>query len=153
MTDEPEASRVGGSPARVSVSVGDHDGMRWVSWLCGTGLTVTAVLVLIGGFPLDTPMPTHGFGLVEPTCGLTRGSTAIARGDLSLAWQYNPASFLVMAFGAAGLIRLIVGAVTHRWVDVSIRPNRAGWVALVAAFAALWIYQQTNAEFIINSRQ
>ena len=137
---------------RIDVAIERTDRMRWLSWLSAGGLVAAVVLAIIGGFPLDTPMPTHAFGLVEPTCGLTRGSTAIARGDLALAWSYNPASFLVMAFGAAGIIRLVVGAATHRWVNVFVRPSRVGWFGLLAAFMGLWVYQQTNAEFIINSR-
>ena len=137
---------------RIDVAIERTDRMRWLSWLSAGGLVAAVVLAIIGGFPLDTPMPTHAFGLVEPTCGLTRGSTAIARGDLALAWSYNPASFLVMAFGAAGIIRLVVGAATHRWVNVFVRPSRVGWFGLLAAFVGLWVYQQTNAEFIINSR-
>jgi len=137
---------------RINVAIEHTDRMRWLSWLSAGGLVAAAVLAIIGGFPLDTPMPTHAFGFVEPTCGLTRGSTAIARGDLALAWDYNPASFLVMAFGAAGIMRLGVGAATHRWVNVSVRPSRVGWFLLLAAFMGLWVYQQTNAEFIINSR-
>lgn len=136
----------------MKVAVAGTDDMRWLSWLSVIGLVSAIVLAVIGGFPLDTPMPTHAFGLVEPTCGLTRGSTAIARGDLALAWRYNPASFLVMAFGVAGIIRLAVGMTTHRWVNVSVRPRRVGWLVLLAAFVGFWVYQQTNAEFIINSR-
>lgn len=137
---------------RINVGFESTDRMRWLSWVSAVGLVAALVLAVIGGFPLDTPMPTHAFGLVEPTCGLTRGSTAIARGDFALAWSYNPGSFLVMAFGFAGLVRLAVGAATHRWVNVSVRPSRVGWFLLLAAFMGLWVYQQTNAEFIINSR-
>ena len=97
-------------------------------------------------------MPTHSFGWVEPTCGLTRGSTAIARGDLGLAWHYNPMSFAVFAFGVAGVVRVVVGAATARWFRVSIRPRPAGWVLFAVGFVALWAYQQTNATFIIESR-
>lgn len=136
----------------MKVAIADADDMRWLSWLSVVGVAAAVVLAIIGGFPLDTPMPTHAFGLVEPACGLTRGSTALARGDLALAWDYNPASFLVMAFGAAGILRLAVGMTTHRWVNVSLRPSRVGWLVLLTAFVGLWAYQQTNAEFIINSR-
>lgn len=126
--------------------------MRWWTWVSIGGLATAALLALIGGFPLDTPMPTHSFGWVEPTCGLTRGSTAIARGDFSLAWQYNPASYLVMAFGAVGLLRVGVGTLTHRWLRIAFSLRWAGWAIAAAAFIGLWVHQQSNAEFIINSR-
>ncbi len=137
---------------RVAMSVEDHDVMRWWTWLSVGGLVAAAVLALIGGFPFDTPMPTHTVGWVEPTCGLTRGSTAIARGDLALAWRYNPAAFAVVTFGAVGIIRASLGSLTGRWLRISLRPRKAGWILLSAAFAGLWAYQQSNAEFIINSR-
>jgi hypothetical protein len=132
--------------------IGDADGMRWLTYLTAGGVVAAVVLAVIGGFPLDTPMPTHAFGWVEPTCGLTRGSTAIARGDFATAWHYNPASFLVMGFGVFGLVRTAAGFLTHRWFNVKVTWSRVGWVAFGVAFVALWAYQQTNAEFIINSR-
>lgn len=150
--DPPRPVQMDNSVAQVGLSVEGHDTMRWWSWLSLGGLATAVMLALIGGFPFDTPMPTHSFGWVEPTCGLTRGSTAIARGDLGLAWRYNPASFAVIAFGLAGILRLAVGAATGRWLRVSIRPRPAGWALIAAAFVALWAYQQTNAAFIIESR-
>jgi len=146
------ADQIDNPVAQIGASIETYDTMRWWTWLSLVGLAVAVVLALIGGFPFDMPMPTHSFGWVEPTCGLTRGSTAIARGDLGLAWRYNPASFAVIAFGLAGIVRAGVGAATGRWLRVSIRPRPAGWVLLAVIFAALWAYQQTNAAFIIESR-
>lgn len=144
----PRPNALGG----FAVSVEGRDGMRWWTWISVGGLAASVLLAVIGGFPLDTPMPTHSFGWVEPTCGLTRGSTAIARGDFSLAWRYNPASFLVIAVGAAGLLRAVVGTLTHRWLRVAISLRWAGWAVAAVAFVGLWAHQQSNAEFIINSR-
>jgi hypothetical protein len=126
--------------------------MRWWTWMSFGGVAAAMVLALLGGFPFDTPMPTHGFGWVDPTCGLTRGSTAIARGDLALAWRYNPTSFLVMGFGAAGVIRAGAGIVRGRWLNVSLRLGPVGWALVALAVIALTAYQQSNAEFIIRSR-
>lgn len=137
---------------KVEAAFGRTDTMRWVTYLTVGGVFAAIVLAVIGGFPLDTPMPTHSFGWVEPTCGLTRGSTAIARGDFATAWHYNPASFLVMGFGLAGLVRTAVGVTTHRWANVKMTWSRAGWLVVGVAFFALWAYQQTNADFIINAR-
>jgi len=137
---------------RFDLSVEDHDCMRTWTWLSIGGLATAVVLALIGGFPFDIPMPMMAFGWVSPTCGLTRGSTAIARGDLGLAWQYNPASFLVVGYGVTGLLRVLVGAATGRWLHISARPHLAGWLSFAALFLALWAHQQANADFIINSR-
>lgn len=149
------------SPAGVSrhvtvlsleVSLDPHDRQRMVTRFAAAGVVVAAVLAMIGGFPLDMPMPTHSFGWVDPTCGLTRGSTAIARGDFTLAWRYNPASFLVMGFGAYGIARLACGALTGRFPTIHPRLGRVGWYVLGAAIVALTLYQQSNAEFIMDSR-
>lgn len=137
---------------RWSISVDDTDRMRTITYLTIGGVIVAIALAAIGGFPFDTPMPTHSFGWVEPTCGLTRGSTAIARGDFATAWHYNPAAFLVMLFGLLGVIRAIVGFAAHRWVNVVLRPGRWAWIAFGLLFVGQWAYQQTNADFIINAR-
>lgn len=120
--------------------------------LSGAGVLAAGVLAVIGGFPVDVPMPTHAVGWVEPTCGLTRGSTAVARGDFGIAWRYNPASFAVMAFGVAGLARTALGTSTGRWLNIRLRPSLRGWIIVGFSLAVFWLYQQTNAEFIINSR-
>jgi len=139
-------------PPRWQLTIGSHDGSRWITYLTTIGVVTAVVFAIIGGFPFDTPMPTHSFGWVEPTCGLTRGSTAIARGDFALAWRYNPASFLVMGFGVLGIVRTVGGWTTHRWVNVRMRPGPVAFAVFVGCFIALWAYQQQNADFIINSR-
>lgn len=136
----------------LELSIDTQDGQRMVTHLAAAGVAVAAVLAVIGGFPLDMPMPTHSFGWVDPTCGLTRGSTAIVRGDFALAWRYNPASFLVMGFGAYGITRFACGALTGRFPTIHPRVGRMGWYVLGVAIVALALYQQSNAEFIMNSR-
>ena len=137
---------------RVKVSDGATDRHRWVTYASFGGLLLAALLALIGGLPVDIPMPTHVAGWVEPTCGLTRGSTAIVRGDFALAWRYNPASFLVVAAGIAGLLRWTRGRLTGRWINVAIRWNALAWSVIGILVLALWAYQQQRANFIINAR-
>lgn len=129
-----------------------QDHMQWISYVSVGGLLVAGALGVIGNSPITILMPTHALGLVEPSCGLTRGATAIARGDFALAWRYNPASFLVISFGLFGAIRLAMGLIAHRWVNIWAQPSTWGWILIGASIFALWINQQTNAEFIINSR-
>lgn len=129
-----------------------RDEMWWLTALSVGGLVVAGLLAAIGGYPFDTPMPTHAVGWVEPSCGLTRGSTAIARGDLAVAWRYNPASFVVIGLGVVGVLRILVGLATRRWVWLSVRPSRLGWATLLICFLGFWAYQQANAEFIIDAR-
>ena len=145
--------------APVTVTIDDHDGLKAVTTLAMIGVVTAAVLAVIGGFPIDMPMPTHAWGWVEPTCGLTRGSTAIVRGDWALAWRYNPGSFVVMALGTTAFVRGLVGLVWRRWANLHrnfaplTRSDRWAVTAAVVAVVVGWaLHQQTNAEFIINSR-
>ena len=152
------ARRLQGRPCSVSAttsvraSVGDHDEVRWLTVLSAGGLAVAAVLAVVGGLPFDLPMPTHAVGWVTPTCGLTRGSTALIRGDLDLAWHYNPASFAVMSFAVLGVVRAAVGRFCGFWVNVRLRPRRSWLVAVAILVLVLWAQQMTNASFIIHSR-
>lgn len=132
--------------------ISDREETRWIALVSLVGMIAGLALVLNGGFPVDMPMPTHSFGWVEPTCGLTRGSTALIRGDFALAWRYNPASFLVVGAAVAWLVRTAVGLVSRRWLNLRVRPNAAIWIGLLVVVAALLVVQQSNAEFIINSR-
>lgn len=128
------------------------DEMKFVTRASAVGLVIAGIFATIGGFPFDTPMPTHALGWVGPTCGLTRGSTAFVRGDLAVAWRYNPASFLVMGYGAFGVARAGLGHVTGRWINVRVGLSRLGWIVAAVLVIGLTLYQQSNAEFIINSR-
>ena len=128
------------------------DGMRWWTRSAAAGLVTAVILGITGGSPIDVPMPTHAFGWVEPTCGLTRGSTAIVRGDFGLAWRYNPASFVVMGFGVLGAGRAAVGMLSGRWARLTVRLGAFGCLVLLAAIVGLWIYQQQRAPFIMSSR-
>lgn len=124
-----------------------------VTRLAVGGLLLAAMLAIIGGVPFDLPMmATHLVHWVEPTCGLTRGSTAIARGDLGLAWRYNPASFAVMTFGVLGLMRVATGVLTGRWVNIRPRIGPLGWVAVLIGVGLLGLHQQEHAQFVMNAR-
>src|SRR5699024_10125059 len=116
----PLHRRWSGRLGTLAVAVEDHDAMGPFSALMLTGLAVAGILAIIGGMPFDTPVATLRCGWVAPTCGLTRGSTAIARGALGRAWAYTPASFLVMGVGLLGVARLGWGCATGRWL--TLRP-------------------------------
>lgn len=89
--------------------------------------------------------PLYRLGVVLPSCGLTRGVVALARGDLAAAWQWNPASSLAAVAAATGVLRAAVGAATGRWLHVHVRPR--WWLLVVAtlAVALLWVNQWDHA--------
>ena len=136
----------------LALSWSDHDEMRWMTVLTGIGLGAAAVLAVIGNAPFDLPRPTHAVGWVTPTCGLTRGATALARGDVALAWDFNPASLLVPLFALVGVARAAWGWATGRWLTVRVRPGRLGWAAIVVAVVLLAWNQQANADFVMHAR-
>lgn len=134
------------------ISFADTDEMRWLTRAVALGVAAAFVLALIGGMPIDIPMPTHAIGLVDPTCGLTRASIALARGDLSSAWQFNPAVFVLAGTVVAVVLRTVWGLTRHRWVSVRM-PMTAPRIAIaVVVLAGWWAYQQSNAQFIMDTR-
>jgi hypothetical protein len=125
--------------------------MRTLSWLVLIGI-VAAVIFAVFGLPAFhfPPAPTWEYGVVVPTHGLTRGSTALARGQFGVAWAFNPASFLVALLAVATVLRGIVALATHRWINVSVRFTAWVWITLGLLVAALWLNQQLHADAIIN---
>ena len=136
----------------MEIRVGREDQNQLTSALALLGLTAGFVLVLIGGFPLDMPMPSHALGWVTPTCGLTRGSTALLRGDWGLAWRYNPASYAVIGFGLFGFTRWLIGRMSGRWVNFRFRP-RSLVPVITVVIGLLWWVQQSNADFVITAQR
>ncbi len=136
---------------RLWVTRDQRDAMQWVSYAAGVIAVVGIICAFIGRIPVELPMPTHVVGMVSPTCGLTRGTVAIMRGDLALAFNYNPMSFFVLPFTAIGLARIAWAKMGRGWVNVHLRLGKVGWVACGLASVALWAYQQSNAAFIMHT--
>lgn len=139
-----------GAAARLAVEAEPADRWRWLTWASAIGFVVAAAYATFGMPAISVPEPQHQLGWVSPTCGLTRGVTSIAGGDLAGAWGWNPASFLVVALWAAALGRAVVGWRTGRWWTPSVRLGPVGWVVALGAIAALWANQQAHAEHIIH---
>lgn len=134
------------------ISFADTDEMRWLTRTVAIGSGMAVVLALTGGMPFALPMPTHAIGLVDPTCGLTRASIAMARGDLVSAWRFNPAAFLLAAMSVAVIARSLWGLSRHRWATVKVAMTPARVAGAVIVFMGWWAYQQSNAEFIMHTR-
>lgn len=134
----------------VRASISSVDRMPWTSRLLIIGVVAAAAFAVFGLPPVSLPMPTFAFGVVTPTCGLTRASTALARGDVATAWAFNPAVFLVALWTAAAAVRLVLGRATGRWLNVQFRPTRIGWAILGGLFVALWMNQQSHADLIMH---
>lgn len=102
--------------------------------------------------PVPLMWPLYRLGVVLPSCGLTRGVVALARGDLAAAMEWNPASPLAAVAAAIGLLRAAVGAATGRWLHVLVQPR--WWLLVVAtvAVALLWVNQWNHAGQLMSRR-
>ncbi|MEV5449542.1 DUF2752 domain-containing protein [Streptomyces sp. NPDC052535] len=126
---------------------------RW--WWLGAGGAVVVgagvAMAVWGMFPVDLHEPTHYAGIMAPTCGLTRSVVAVFRGDVAMAWRYNPAGLLVAVAAVAALARLLAGVFDLRGPVLRVRPGRIGWMVLGLALVALEIRQQGQAGLLMTT--
>lgn len=133
-----------------SVGITPEDTHPGLVWIAAAGLAAAAILAVYGMPPIGIHLPTHGWGIMGPTCGMTRGVAAAVDGDLAGAWAYNPASPLLVGGALASVARAGVGVTTGRWLDLHLRVTRGGWAVLVVFLAALTVNQQANASLLLS---
>ncbi|MEU7404709.1 DUF2752 domain-containing protein [Streptomyces sp. NPDC044948] len=128
-------------------------GVGW--WLWGAAGTVVVVagaaMAMWGMFPVNLHGPGHFAGIMAPTCGLTRSVVATFRGDVGMAWRYNPLGPLIAFTSVAILASLVTGAVLGRRPVLRVRLGRLGWIVLILALVALEIRQQGQAELLMTT--
>lgn len=135
--------------ARVlEVEVGDRDNRPWLSLLLGIAVAGAVYLRFVGLGP-SMHGPLHDAGVMDPFCGGTRATYVLLRGDVVGAWSWNPLVPVLAVVFCFLVVRLAVGIVARRWVDVSL-PRRV-WLPIVAvALVALQVNQQLQAHRLIN---
>ena len=113
------------------------------------GIPLTVLLAVLGLPPIDIHGPLHYLGIMGPTCGLTRGVMWTVRGDLARAWQFNPASLLVVLTLIGLTIRAVFGRTTGRWLTLHLR--RRPWLWRIPALLAilLAVRQQDNIDLLL----
>ncbi|HEV8651379.1 MAG TPA: DUF2752 domain-containing protein [Actinomycetes bacterium] len=116
--------------------------------LAAAGLLVAGLLALVGLPPVDLHGPLHYLGIMDPLCGMARGTVALLRGRLGQAFTYNPASPLLVAGAMLALGRWLVGMVTGRWLEVRVQPTRSAWGIAVVVVVALWVNQQAHTALL-----
>ncbi|HAM23490.1 MAG TPA: hypothetical protein DCQ04_14750 [Actinobacteria bacterium] len=136
-TDSAAVKRTRRNAFGYSVSVDADNRMPRLTWFMAAGMLLAGVFAIVGLPPFDLPMPTWAFGVVTPTCGLTRASTALAKGQFGVAWAFNPAAYVLALVAVATAVRFVYGLVTKRWINVSVRPTRLFWVCL-GVFVIVW---------------
>jgi Protein of unknown function (DUF2752) len=116
--------------------------------LAAAGLLAAGVLAVVGLPPVDLHGPLHRLGIMDPLCGMTRGTVTVLHGRLGQAVSYNPASPLLVAGAVLTLGRWLVGRLTGRWLDATLRrtPLTVGLVTVLVL--ALWVNQQAHAALL-----
>jgi len=116
--------------------------------LLAAAILAAAILAVVGLPPVDLHGPLHRVGVMDPLCGMTRGTVALLRGRLSRAVAYNPASPLLVAGALLALGRWLVGRLTGRWLEVAFRRTPLTLGIAAALVLALWINQQAHAALL-----
>jgi len=116
--------------------------------LAAAGLLAAGVLAAVGLPPVDLHGPLHYLGVMDPLCGMTRGTVAVLRGRLGQAVAYNPASPLLVAGALLAVGRWLFGRLSGRWLDVTLRPTRSSWAVAAVAVLVLWVNQQAHAALL-----
>ena len=112
------------------------------------GLAIAGIFAVFGLPPVSVHGPLHFAGVMDPLCGMTRGTAATVRGDLRAAITFNPLSPLVPTAFVAIAIRWIRGRHSGRWICLRyvVRPVPA--TLAVLGLVALEINQQLHADLL-----
>lgn len=128
----------------------NHDRHTALTQLAVVGLAAALLMGVFGQPPYGFHGPLHYLGIMSPTCGMSRGVMWITRGNIALAFEYNPASLLALPAGLVALVRAVFGRFTGRWPNFFFRRNWWMLGLLVAAAVALTVRQQLHAELLMN---
>jgi len=128
-----------------------HDRHPSTSRLALVGIPLVVLLAIVGLPPVDIHGPLHYLGIMGPTCGMTRGVMWTARGDLARAWQFNPASLLVIPTMVGLTLRITYSRITGRWLNFHIRWRPWLWIIPTVLILLLSIRQQLNVDLLVNN--
>ncbi|MGH8948391.1 MAG: DUF2752 domain-containing protein, partial [Acidimicrobiia bacterium] len=126
-----------------------HDRHPTTTRLVLIGIPLVVILAIVGLPPVDIHGPLHYLGIMGPTCGMTRGVMWTARGDLTRAWQFNPASVIVLPTMAVLTARVIYGRISGRWLNLQVRWRPWLWIIPAIIIVLLSIRQQLNIDFLL----
>ncbi len=132
-----------------------RDTHRAVTIVSAAGLTAAVAMAVFGLPSVDLHGPLHQIGIMSPTCGATRAAWFTARGDLALAWTYNPLGILAVAAAALAVARTVMGLATTRWVRWAVTTTpwkrRVLYLAALTLVLALEVRQQSRAGLLMGA--
>jgi hypothetical protein len=114
---------------------------NWPLWAVAIVLVWLAAVELTVLFAPDTTMCNfkRWTGVPCPTCGMTRGITSVARGDLAAGFAYNPL-FLTVMLGFLLLLAARIAFKRALRLDVNTRERKTLWWAALFLIATNWTY-------------
>jgi hypothetical protein len=125
-----------------------RDRYPWLGPLAAVVLVVGTSMAVFGLPPIDLHGPLHYMGIMDPLCGGTRGVRYALRGELGLAWRYNPLSIVVVAAALAGVARHAYGSATGRWLGVRVPRTWPVIAAGAVLLVALKVNEQAHADLL-----
>lgn len=78
-------------------------------------------------------------GIECPGCGMTRGSTALLRGEFLKGFLYNPVGMILFPLGIIGLGIEVIGWVRGKPLPFRLKPGRWGATVLAVVVISWWI--------------
>jgi len=89
---------------------------------------------------------------MDPLCGGTRAARLAVRGELGLAWHYNPLGIIAVLAAALGTIRGLIGVALRRWLTLSIlwspQRRRIAWLLILVLTVVLEVRQQLHVDLL-----
>lgn len=138
----------------MSMSWTDSDQHGYLTAQAVLGLAMAALMAGAGLPPVDLHGPLHYLGFMDPLCGGTRAARYTMRGDLRLAWTYNPLGVMAVVGAGAFTGRALVAVITGRWLAATVpwtsSPRRVVAALIIAGLISLEIRQQMLVALLSN---
>ncbi len=114
---------------------------NWPLWAVAIVLVWLAAVELTVLFAPDATMCNfkRWTGVPCPTCGITRGVTSVARGEVAAGFAYNPL-FLSVTLGFLLLLAARVAFKRTLRLDIDARERRTLWWVGLFLIAVNWTY-------------
>lgn len=129
--------------------------MLWGAILGSSGLFIASWIWF--GLPMLL-CPFHAItGIPCPTCGITRGFSALLQGDLRSAFLYNPLGLCVLLGIAIYLVYAVVVVLVNlprlRWHPLSFQQKAIARISVVLIVTINWVYLILHERVIAVLRQ